>query len=81
MGYEDGILHVQLRYDGLFAYQYQYLSMPPMLIDNEETILETSHGTILETFQGKYSGAALKSPTGDIRNYNLMWMISKTSKL
>lgn len=44
VGYEDGILHVQLRYNGLFGCQYQYPYMPPVLIDREGTILAPFRG-------------------------------------
>ena len=42
VGYENGILHVQLRCDDLFGYKCQYISRSPALIDDEGNIIEAN---------------------------------------
>ena len=42
VGYENGILHVQLRYDDLFGYNYQYIGRSPALIDDKGNIIEAN---------------------------------------
>jgi hypothetical protein len=42
VGFENGILHVQLRYDDLFGYKYQYIGRNPALIDDEGNIIEAN---------------------------------------
>jgi hypothetical protein len=44
VGYEDGVLHVQLRYNDLFGFNYQYVWNNPVLIDNEGNIIEDISG-------------------------------------
>lgn len=53
VGYEDGVLHVQLRYNDLFGYEYQYVWNNPVLIDNE--------GNIIEEISGEHDGWRLGS--------------------
>ena len=40
VGYENGVLHVQLRYNDLFGYKFQYIGRRPALIDDDGNIIE-----------------------------------------
>lgn len=80
VGYEDGVLHVQLRYNDLFGLKYQYVWNNPVLIDNE--------GNIIKEIGGEHDGwrlggeilycgyQELRFDVGDIdnlKNLKLAW--------
>jgi hypothetical protein len=66
IGYEYGILHVQLRYDDLFGLNYQYITNAPALVDSEGNIIEHSDELLNCGYQ------ELLFNVGDIENLKVL---------
>jgi hypothetical protein len=63
IGYEDGVLHVQLRHDDLFGVKYQYAwDNNPALIDGEGNVIEDSEEILHRSYK------ELQFEVGDIEN-------------
>lgn len=80
VGYENGLLHVQLRYDDLFGFNWQYISRNPALIDAEGHLIEAiteEQGDWRPSGEILYCGyKELRFDVGDIenlKNLRLAW--------